>query len=93
VRDAEHSYLALDGLDEDRWINCEGIPLLTALRWVPNKAVKFSPCKRCLLNAILNVRFGLRFQSVDATHWPKRSLSLQEKTGTRPVSHVSSGAP
>jgi hypothetical protein len=35
-----------------RWINCEGIPLLTALRWVPNKAVKYSPCKRCRMSAM-----------------------------------------
>jgi len=35
-----------------RWINCEGIPLLTALRWVPNKAVKSSPYKRCPTNAM-----------------------------------------
>jgi hypothetical protein len=35
-----------------RWINCEGIPLLTASRWVPNKAVKYSLCKRCRMSAM-----------------------------------------
>ena len=28
------------------------------------------------LNESLNVRFGLRFQSVDATHWPKHSAGV-----------------
>jgi hypothetical protein len=56
VRDAEHGFLALDNSDEDPMVNCGGIPLLTALRWVPNKAVKSSRYNRCPTNAMPMIR-------------------------------------
>ena len=64
VRDAEHSFLRWITRMKTRWINCGGIPLLTALRWVPNKAVKSSRCKRCPTNAMPMIR-QLSVKSLD----------------------------
>jgi len=51
-RDAEHSYLTLDNADEDPMDQLRGHSITYRIAVGPNKAVKSSPCKRCLMNAV-----------------------------------------